>query len=109
MPTGHKQLVEIFKKDVASLSHRLQRILFQIHQYKIKILYMPRPQQFIADLESRHNHEANRDEAMPGNYRTIHTIVSCTDIPNCKGAEKIRIPISDNEHPAILSELILHG
>ena len=33
--TDHKLLVAIFKKDVASLSYRLQRILLCIHQYSI--------------------------------------------------------------------------
>ena len=37
--TNYKPLKLIFKKDVASVSHRLQRILLRMHQYNIKILY----------------------------------------------------------------------
>ena len=39
----HKQLVAIFKKDVASLSHRLQRIFLFINQHSIRIQYKPGP------------------------------------------------------------------
>ena len=53
--TDHKHQVRKFKKDIASLSHRLQRMLLWIHQYNIEILY--KPQLFIADWLSRHNHE----------------------------------------------------
>ena len=66
--TDYKPLVAIFKKDVANLSHRLQlqRILLHVHQYSIGILYKPEPQPFIAHWLSRHNHETNRDEEIPG-------------------------------------------
>ena len=43
MITDHKQLVAIVKRDVSSLSHRLQRILLWIQQYNTRILYMPGP------------------------------------------------------------------
>ena len=41
MIIDNKPLVAIFKKDVASISFRLQRILLQIYQYNIRILYKP--------------------------------------------------------------------
>ena len=37
--TDHKTLVALFKKDVASLSQRIQCILLRIHQYRVRILY----------------------------------------------------------------------
>ena len=48
MITYHKLLIAIFKKDNASLSHRLQRILLKIFQCNITILYKTGPQLFIA-------------------------------------------------------------
>ena len=44
MIIDHKQLVAIFKKDVVTLSHILQRVLLHLHRYNIRILYKPRPQ-----------------------------------------------------------------
>ena len=58
--TDHKLLVTICKKDTASLSHRLHRILIQVHQYSFRILYKTGQQLFIKDYLSRHKLETNR-------------------------------------------------
>ena len=60
--TGHKPLVSIFKKDVATLSQRIQCILLKIHQYRVQIIYKPGPHIFIADWQSRHNHVEEKDQ-----------------------------------------------
>ena len=52
----HKPLVAIVKKDVAMLSQRIQQILLRIHQYRVRIIYKPGPDLFIADCLSRKNH-----------------------------------------------------
>ena len=57
MIMDHKPSVAILKKGAASLSQRKQRILLNIHQYNIRILYKPGPQLFIVDKLSRHNQE----------------------------------------------------
>ena len=46
---------------------------------------------------------------MSGMCITINTIESHMDISDCKTAEEIRTAILDDEHIAILSELILHS
>ena len=51
-----KPLIAIFKKYVATLSQRLQKILLRIHQYRVRIIYKPGPDLFMADWLSRHNH-----------------------------------------------------
>ena len=58
--TDHKPLVAIFKKDVATLSQRIQCILLRIHQYRVRILYRPGPDTFIADWLYPHNHKEKR-------------------------------------------------
>ena len=45
--TDHKPLVAICKKDVATLSQRIQQILLRIHQYRVRIIYKPGPYVFI--------------------------------------------------------------
>ena len=37
--TDHKPLIEIFQKDVATSSQRLQRILLRIHKFRMGIIY----------------------------------------------------------------------
>ena len=54
--TDHKQLVAIFKKDVAMLSQCIQGILLKIYQSRVQIIYKPGPKIFIAGWLSRHNH-----------------------------------------------------
>ena len=60
MITDHKLLVAIFKNDVVSLLIRLQRIVLWIHQFNVGILNKPGPQLYIAEWQSRLNHETNR-------------------------------------------------
>ena len=60
--TDYKALVAIFKKDVASLSDRQQRILLPIYQYNISLMYRPGLQLFIVDWLSRHNNETKKDQ-----------------------------------------------
>ena len=76
----HKLLVVNIKKDIASLSHELQRILQQIYQYKVRILYKPEPPLFTADWQSKHNHTAGKDKEIPGMHISINAIAACTDI-----------------------------
>ena len=60
--TDHKPLTAIFKKDVTTLSQRLQQILLRIHQYRVKIIYMPGPDLFMPDWLSRQNQNKNKDK-----------------------------------------------
>ena len=48
-------LVAILKKDMGTLSHRLERIPLCIYQLKIRILYNPGPKLLTVDWLSRHN------------------------------------------------------
>ena len=57
--TDHKPLVAIVKRDVETLSHRLQWILLRIHQYRVRIIHKLRSGLFIADWLSRQNHKEN--------------------------------------------------
>ena len=55
--TDHNLLITIFKKDVAMLSQKMQRFLLRINQYRVRIIYKPGPDLFIADWLSRQNHK----------------------------------------------------
>ena len=64
--TDHKPLVAIFKKDIVTLSWQIQCILLRIHQYSVRIIYKPRPELFITDCLSWHNHRENKGEEICG-------------------------------------------
>ena len=81
MITDIKPLVVIFKEDIATLLHRLQRILLCIIQYNVRIMYKPGPQVFITDWLSGHNYSENWDEAILGMSLNINAIETCSEIP----------------------------
>ena len=90
------------KKDVGSLSQRLQRILLYIHWYSIRILYKPSPQLFLVNWLSRYNHKTNRGQEILGLNISINAIQSCVDIPDCITSKEIRPEIIDDEHLSML-------
>ena len=64
-------------------------------EYYIK----PGPQIFIADWLSRHIHETNRGDEIPGMCITINTTESCMNISDC---------MTEEEHLRTLAKLIIH-
>ena len=72
------------------MSQRLHLILLCIHQYRIRILYDPGPQLYIADLLFRHYHTRGKDEEITCLNLNINTVTTTTDIPECMIAEEIR-------------------
>ena len=72
--TDHQPLVAIFKKDVATLSQRLQKIFLRIHQYRVKLVYKPGPDLFIADGLSRQNHTEDKNEEIAGMQVNVNSV-----------------------------------
>ena len=78
--TDHKAQLAILKKDVATLSQRIQWILNRIHQYRVRIIHKLGPDLFIADWLPRQNHKENKDKEIPGMqlmlmpYRQLQTL-----------------------------------
>ena len=80
--TDHKPLAAIFKKDAAMLSQKIQQILLRIHQYRVRIIYKPGLDLFIADWLSRQNHKESKDAEIPDMQLNIDAIQT-TNIPDC--------------------------
>ena len=91
-------MVAIFKKDVATLSQRLQCILLKIHQYRERIIYKPGPDLFVADWLSKHYHKENKDEEILGMNININAICMATDIPNFTSAQEIQQASVKDDH-----------
>ena len=81
--TGHKPLVAIFNNIAATLSQRLQWILFRIHQNRVRIICKADPDLMIADWLSRQNHKENKNEEITGMQVNINTVETTTNIPEC--------------------------
>ena len=96
--TNPKPLVTIFKKDVITLSQRIQCILLRIHQFQVRILYKPGPELFIADWLSRHNHIENKDADIHGMDIKVNTIQIMTNIPECISIPQIQQATAQDDH-----------
>ena len=83
MNTDHKPLEAIFKQDMATLFQRQQQILIRIYQYRVKIIYKPGPDLFIADCLSRQNQKEDKDEEIAGMQVSIDAVETVTNIPEC--------------------------
>ena len=71
----------IFKKDVATLSQRIQHILLRIHQYRVRIIYKPGPGIFIADWLHQHNPKENKDEVILRMDIRVDAVQTSIDVP----------------------------
>ena len=107
--TDHKLLVSIFKKDVATLSQRIQRILLKIHQYRVQVTYKPGPDIFIADWLSRHNHTEGKDQPIKGMELWIDVIQTTTDMPECLSMTELQQASSQDNHLQKLKHFIITG
>ena len=88
--TDHKPPVAISKKDIATLSQWIQCILLRIHQYRIRILYKPGPEIFIADWLSWGNHKENKDEVIHGMDIRVDAIQTSTNVLECMSVQQIQ-------------------
>ena len=96
MITGHKPLVSMFKKDVATQSQSIQHILLKIHQYRVQIIYKPGPEIFIADWLLRHNHTEGKDKPIKGMDIQVDAIQAIMEMPECISVVEIQQASSIN-------------
>ena len=95
--TDNKPLVTIFKKDVATLSERLQQILLRICQYRMRIIYKPGPDLFILDWLSRQNYNKDKDVEILGMQLGISAIQTTANIPECMTMHELQqVTFQDN-------------
>ena len=107
--TDHKLLVSIFKKDVSTLSQRIQHILLKIHQYRVQVIYKPGPDIFIADWLSRHNHAEGKDQLIKGVELWVDIIQTTTDMPECLSMTDLQQVLSQDSHIQKLKHFIITG
>ena len=107
--TGHKPLVAMFKKDVATLSQHIQCILLKIHQYRVQIVYKPSPEIFIADWLSRNNNVEGKDKPIKDMDIQVDSIQKSIDMPKCISMEEIQQASSQDDHLQQLKKFIIAG
>ena len=96
--TDHKPLVVIFKKGILTLSQGIQQILLRTYQYRVRTLYKPGPEIFIADWLSQHNHKENKDEAISGIDVQVDAVQTLMDVPECMLIQHRQWATAQDEH-----------
>ena len=79
--TDHKPLVSLFKKSLGSSSPRLARMLLQILDFDLDVVYQPGSQMQLSDAISRlSSHNPDKGDTIPGLDVSIHDVYICTGI-----------------------------
>ena len=78
--SDHKPLVSLFKKPLTSSSPHLSRVLLQILDYDLNIVYQEGSKMHLSDAISRlSSHKPDNGSTLPGMDITVHEIESCTN------------------------------
>ena len=76
--TDHKPLVSLFKKSLGSFSLRLARMLLQILDFDLDVVYQPGSQMHLSDAISRlSSHNPDKGDTMPGIDVSVHDVSIC--------------------------------
>ena len=90
MITDHKPLVAICKKDVASLSHKLQRCTIKNAPMQHKNVTQAWTTGNLLQTSYPDTTMGQKDREIPGICIKIKTVKSCMDISDCMTTEEIR-------------------
>ena len=105
--TDHKPLVSICKKDVATLSQRIQHILLKIHQYRVQVIYKAGPDIFIPDWLLRHSYAKGKDQPIKGMELWVDVIQTTTHMPKCLSMTDLQQALSQDSHFQKLKHFII--
>ena len=78
--SDHKPLVSLFKKSLANSSPRLSRMLLQILNYDLQIVYQEGSKMHLSDALPRlSSHKTERGSTLPGMDITVHEVEASTN------------------------------
>ena len=88
--TDHKPLVSLFKKSLGSSLPRLARMLLQILDFDLDVVYHPGSQMHLSNAISRlSSHNPDKGDTIPGLDVCIHDVSVCTGF-NATSLQTIR-------------------
>ena len=86
--TDHKPLVSLFKKSLGSSSPRLARMLLQILNFDLDVVYQPGSQMHLSDAISRlSSHNPDKGDTIPG--LDVFLFVQDSMLHHCRPFENI--------------------
>ena len=78
-----------------------------MHQYRVRIIYKPRPDLFIVDWLSRQNHREDKDAKILAMKLGFIAILATTNIPGCMTMHELQQVTSQDQK--CLKEYIIQG
>ena len=107
--SDHKPLVSLFKKSLTSSSPHLSRMLLQILDYDLSIVYQEGSKMHLSDALSRRNtHQPDKGLTLPGMDITVHEVESCTNFSSIS-LGKIRESTLHDNNLQVLKTHIING
>ena len=76
---------------------------------RVKIIYKPGPDLFIADWLSREHHKENKDGEITGMQLNVDVIQTTTNIPDCMMIQQLQQATSQDNHLQHLKDYIIRG
>ena len=103
--TDHKPLIAILKEPWQHYHSAYTIFYKKIHQYRVQILYKPRPEIFIVDWLSHHNHKEGKYEPIRDMDIRVYVRQSATDSLECISISQIQYTTVQEEHLQSLKTL----
>ena len=96
--SDHKPLVSLFKKSLTSSSPHLSRMLLQILDYDLNIVYQEGSKMHLSDAISQLSiHKPDKGSTLPGVDITVHEVESCINFSSFSLGKIRELTLHDND------------
>ena len=105
--SDHKPLVSLFKKSLTISSPHLSRMLLQILDYYLSIVYQEGSKMHLSDALSRlSTHQLDKGSTLPGMDITVHEVESCTNFSSISLGKIRESTLHDNDLQVLKAHII---
>ena len=105
--SDHKPLVSLFKKSLTSSFPHLSRMLLQILDYGLNIVYQKGSKMHLSDALSRlSTHQLDKGLALPGMDITVHEVETCTNFFSASLGKIRELTLCDNDLLVLKTHII---
>ena len=105
--SDHKPLVSLFKKSLTSSSPHLSRMLLQILDYDLNIVYQEGSKLHLSDALSRFStHRPDKGLTLPGMDITVHEVETCTNFSSVYLGKIRESTLHDNDLLVLKTHII---
>ena len=105
--SDHKPLVSLFKKSLTISPPHLSRMLLQILDYDLNIVYQEGSKMYLSDAISQLSiHKLDKGSTLPGMDITVHEVESCTNFSSVSLGKIRESTLCDNDLQVLKTHII---